>query len=84
MVWAVALAVVALSLVALAVALLRAYRAGKALAAEVGRATASLEPLPGAGGPPAPPLTEDELRRREAALLAREAELERRLRTAPT
>lgn len=83
MVWALAVAVVALPLVALAVALLRAYRAGRALAAEVGRASAALEPLTGAGGT-APPLTEDELRRREAALLAREADLDRRLRTAPS
>jgi hypothetical protein len=72
--------------VALAVALLKAWRAGKALAGAVGTASETLAPLSalevgGAGAAPAP-LTEAELREREAALLAREAELERRLRTA--
>ena len=74
-------AVVVLSLVALAVALLKAYRAGKALASEVGRAAAGMEPLsqlqvgePAAGAAP----TEDELRAREAALAEREAALVRR------
>lgn len=74
-------AVVVLSLVTLAVALWKAYRAGKALAAEVGRASAGLEPLsqlqvgePAAAAAP----TEDELRAREAALAEREAALARR------
>ena len=87
MVWVVVAAVVALSLVALAVAMLRAYRAGKALAREVGRASEVLAPMSelSVGGPQAAaPLTEAELRAREAALLAREAELEARLRTAPS
>jgi hypothetical protein len=83
-VWFLVGAVVVLPLVVLAVACLRAYRAGKALAAEVGRASAAVEPVSALEvGPPAaarPPMSEDELRAREAALLAREAELERRLR----
>jgi hypothetical protein len=82
-VWVLVVVVVGLSLVALAVALLKAYRAGKALAREVGRASEAAAPLAelqvGPAGPQAP-LTEAELREREAALLTREAELERRLR----
>ena len=74
-------AVVGLSLVALAVALLRAYRAGKALASEVGRAGAGLEPLQqlqvGEKAVAAAP-TEEELRAREVALTEREAVLARR------
>jgi hypothetical protein len=86
--WVVVVAVVALSLVALTVALLRAWRAGKGLAREVARASESMAPLSelevGAPAAPAPPLSESELRAREAALLVREAELERRLRRAPS
>jgi hypothetical protein len=87
-VWVVVVAVVALSLVGLALAILKAYRSGKALSREVARASQAAAPLselqvgPAAG--PAAPLTEAELRAREAALVAREAELERRLRTADT
>jgi hypothetical protein len=84
--WVVVVAVVALPLLALAVALLRAWRAGKGLAREVARASESMAPLSelevGAPADPAAPLTEAELRAREAALLVREAELERRLRRA--
>ena len=73
--------VVTLSLVALAVALLKAYRAGKALAREVGRASAGMDSFSALQvGPPAAavPPTEDELRALEAALAEREAELSRR------
>lgn len=86
MVWVVVVAVILLSLAALGLALLRTWRAGKALASEVGRANESLAVLSELEvGPPAPPTgppTEEELRAREAALVAREAELERRLRGA--
>lgn len=85
MIWVLVAVIVTLSLVALAVALLRAYRAGKALSGAVGRAGETLAPLSELSvGPQAPaPLTEAELRARESALLAREAQLEARLRTAP-
>lgn len=77
------LAVVLLSLAVLAVALLKAYRAGKALAREVSRATALVDDVsdqlvierPAVA---AAPLSPDELRAREAALLEREAALARR------
>ena len=80
MVWIVVAAVVALSLVGLALALLRAYRAGRQLAREVGRAgeaVAAAELTVGAPPAPAPP-TVEELRAREAALVEREAALVRR------
>lgn len=77
------LAVVLLSLAVLAVALLKAYRAGKALAREVSRATALVDDASGQlvierPAAAAAPLSADELRARESALLEREAALSRR------
>jgi len=80
-VWILVAVVVVLSLLALAVALWKAYRAGRALAREVGRASAGLEPLsklqvgePAAAAAPA----DDALWAREAALAEREAAVTRR------
>ena len=82
MVWIVVVAVLALSLVLLALALLRTYRAAKGLAREVaraGEATASVGEL-SVGRPAAADEvpSEESLRAREAALAEREAALARR------